>query len=100
MSLPNSTVYENSLHSLCSEQKTYRRVACPIWCKTPPIVVQLLCNPKGTSGERFGDVGVTHFCVEHGIVQVALWPGQLEVFLDELGAIFTSESYVLVEPHC
>ena len=53
-----------------------------------------------TSGERFGDVGVTHFCVEHRVVKVALWPVQLEVFLDERGAIVTSESYVLVEPHC
>ena len=40
-----------------------------------------------TVSEHFSDTRITHFCIEHCVVQVVLWPVQLKVSLDERGAI-------------
>jgi hypothetical protein len=43
-----------------------------------------------TVGEHFCHVGIAPLCIEHCVVQVILGPIQLEVFLDERGAISIS----------
>src|SRR5579863_4018526 len=37
--------------------------------------------------QHFSDKRITRCCIKHCVIQVDLWPVQLKIFLDEVGAI-------------
>lgn len=44
-------------------------------------------NLFSTASEYFCDIGLTHLCIKHCIIQVVVWPVQVKVFIDERSAI-------------
>jgi hypothetical protein len=40
-----------------------------------------------TVNEHFRDTRITHLRTEHRVIEAVCWPFQLEVFLDERGAV-------------